>query len=191
MTKFKLNSTFRLTNMVAFDSAGKIRRYTSVGEIIEEFIGARLGAYVKRKAHKLTALKSQLLEVQAKRKFIMAVIDGTLVIGKTEDDVLLAGLKALNLPPLSGGDSLDGYEYLLRMRIDRLKASAVLTLDAEIAGLEEEIHILDATTAENLWLKDLDNFMGAWAPYTEMRQEINVPADGPAKPKKKIVKKKN
>ena len=28
-------------------------------------------------------------------------------------------------------------------------------------------------------------------PYTEMRQEINVPADGPAKPKKKIVKKKN
>jgi DNA topoisomerase-2 len=190
MTKFKLNSTFRLTNMVAFDSAGKIRRYTSVGEIIEEFIGARLGAYIKRKVHKLTALRSHLLEAQAKRKFIMAVIDGTLVIGKTEDAVLLAGLRNLELPAISKGEGLDGYEYLLRMRIDRLKASAVLTLDAEIAGLEEEICVLEATTAENLWLKDLDDFMAAWVPYTEMRQEINVPADGPAKPKKKIVKKK-
>jgi DNA topoisomerase-2 len=162
-----------------------------VGEIIEEFIGSRLGAYVKRKIHKLTSLRSQLVEAQAKRKFIMAVVDGTLVIGKTEDAVLLAGLKALNLPPISGGDGLDGYEYLLRMRIDRLKAAAVLTLEGEIAGLEEEIRVLEATTAENLWLKDLDDFMAAWTPYTEKRQEINVPADGPAKPKKKVVKKKN
>ena len=191
MTKFKLNSTFRLTNMVAFDSAGKIRRYTSVGEIIEEFIGSRLGAYVKRKIHKLTSLRSQLVEAQAKRKFIMAVIDGTLVIGKTEDLDLLADLEELELPALSKGEGLDGYEYLLRMRIDRLKAAAVLTLEGEIAGLEEEIRVLEATTAENLWLKDLDDFMTAWTPYTEKRQEINVPADGPAKPKKKVVKKKN
>jgi hypothetical protein len=120
----------------------------------------------------------------------MAVVDGTLVIGKTEDAVLLAGLRALNLPPISGGDGLDGYEYLLRMRIDRLKAAAVLTLEGEIAGLEEDIRVLEATTAENLWLKDLDDFMTAWTPYTEKRQEINVPADGPAKPKKKVVKKK-
>jgi DNA topoisomerase-2 len=176
--------------MVAFDSAGKIRRYATVGEIIEEFIGARLGAYRRRKIHKLASLRSQLLEANAKRKFIMAVIDGTLVIGKTEDSVLLAGLVALDLPPLSKGDGLDGYEYLLRMRIDRLKASAVLTLDEEITGLEEDIRVLESTTAENLWLKDLDDFMAVWAPYTEMRQEINVPADGPVKPKKKIVKRK-
>jgi len=191
MAKFKLVSTFRLTNMVAFDSAGKIRRYTSVGEIIEEFIGARLGAYVKRKIHKLNALRSQLLEMQAKRKFIMAVIDGTLVIGKTEDSVLLAGLQKLELPALSKGEGLDGYEYLLRMRIDRLKASAVITLEGEIAGVEEEISVLEATTAEKLWLNDLDEFMAAWTPYTEWRQEVNVPAEstGP-KPKKKVVKRK-
>ena len=191
MSKFKLISTFRLTNMVAFDSAGKIRRYTSVGEIIEEFIGSRLGAYRKRKIHKLASLRSHLLEMQAKRKFIMAVIDGTLVIGKTEDSVLLAGLQKLELPTLSKGEGLDGYEYLLRMRIDRLKASAVITLEGEIAGVEEEISVLEATSAEKLWLNDLDEFMAVWAPYTEWRQEVNVPAEssGP-KPKKKVVKRK-
>jgi DNA topoisomerase-2 len=191
MSKFKLVSTFRLTNMVAFDSAGKIRRYASVGEIIEEFIGTRLGAYVKRKIHKLASLKSHLLDMQAKRKFIMAVIDGTLVIGKTEDLDLLADLQQLELPALSKGDGLDGYEYLLRMRIDRLKASAVITLEGEIAGVEEEISVLEGTTAEKLWLDDLDEFMAAWTPYTEWRQEVNVPAEssGP-KPKKKIVKRK-
>ena len=194
MTKFKLLSTFRLTNMVAFDSAGKIRRYTSVGEIIEEFIGARLGAYARRKIHKLAALRNHLLEVKAKRKFIMAVIDGTLVIGKTEDSVLLAGLQKLDLPALSGSkDSLDGYEYLLRMRIDRLKAAAVLTLEAEIATVEEDIRVLEATTAENLWITDLNEFMAAWTPYTEWRQEVNVPTDGSGQPKakpKKVVKRK-
>jgi len=193
MTKFKLTSTFRLTNMVAFDSAGKIRRYTSVGEIIEEFIGARLGAYGRRKIHKLAALRNHLLEVKAKRKFIMAVIDGTLIIGKTEDLDLLADLQQLDLPPLSTGDGLDGYEYLLRMRIDRLKASAVLTLENEIASVEEEIRVLEATTAENLWISDLDEFMAAWTPYTEWRQEVNVPTDGSGQPKpkpKKVVKRK-
>ena len=191
MNKFKLISTFRLTNMVAFDSAGKIRRYTSVGEIIEEFISARLGAYVKRKIHKLASLKSHLLEMQAKRKFIKAVIDGTLVIGKTEDVVLLAGLQKLELPALSKGEGLDGYEYLLRMRIDRLKAAAVLTLEEEIAGVEKEIQVLETTSAEKLWLVDLDEFMAAWTPYTEWRQEVNVPVEstGP-KPKKKVVKRK-
>ena len=191
MTKFKLISTFRLTNMVAFDSAGKIRRYTSVGEIIEEFIGSRLGAYRKRKIHKLASLRSHLLEMQAKRKFIMAVIDGTLVIGKTEDLDLLADIQQLELPALSKGEGLDGYEYLLRMRIDRLKASAVITLEGEIAGVEEEISVLEATTAEKLWLNDLDEFMAAWTPYTEWRQEVNVPVEstGP-KPKKKVVKRK-
>jgi DNA topoisomerase-2 len=191
MSKFKLVSTFRLTNMVAFDSAGKIRRYTTVGEIIEEFISTRLGAYVKRKIHKLASLKSHLLEMQAKRKFIMAVIDGTLIIGKTEDLDLLADLQQLELPALSKGDGLDGYEYLLRMRIDRLKASAVITLEGEIAGVEEEIRVLEATSAEKLWLNDLDEFMAAWTPYTEWRQEVNVPVEssGP-KLKKKIVKRK-
>jgi DNA topoisomerase II len=191
MTKFKLISTFRLTNMVAFDSAGKIRRYTSVGEIIEEFIGSRLGAYRKRKIHKLASLRSHLLEMQAKRKFIMAVIDGTLIIGKTEDLDLLADLQQLELPMLSKGEGLDGYEYLLRMRIDRLKASAVITLEGEIAGVEEEISVLEATSAEKLWLLDLDEFMAAWTPYTEWRQEVNVPVEssGP-KPKKKVVKRK-
>jgi DNA topoisomerase-2 len=193
MTKFKLNSTFRLTNMVAFDSAGKIRRYNSVGEIIEEFIGARLGAYGRRKIHKLAALRNHLLEVKAKRKFIMAVIDGTLIIGKTEDLDLLADLQQLDLPALSGSaNSLDGYEYLLRMRIDRLKAAAVLTLEAEIASVEDEILLLEAMTPENLWIADLDEFMAAWTPYTEWRQEVNVPTDGSGqpKPKKKIVKRK-
>ena len=129
--------------------------------------------------------------MQAKRKFIMAVIDGTLVIGKTEDLDLLADLQQLELPTLSKGEGLDGYEYLLRMRIDRLKASAVITLEGEIAGVEEEISVLEATSAEKLWLNDLDEFMAVWAPYTEWRQEVNVPAEssGP-KPKKKVVKRK-
>ena len=67
----------------------------------------------------------------------------------------------------------------------------MITLEGEIASVEEEISVLEATSAEQLWLNDLDEFMAAWTPYTEWRQEVNVPAEssGP-KPKKKVVKRK-
>jgi DNA topoisomerase-2 len=196
MTKFKLNTTFRLTNMVAFDSAGKIRRYSSVGEILEEFVSARLSAYDRRKTYKLSALKAALLELKAKHTFISAIVNGSLKISNVDDAILLASLKALDLPPLSLATqtvetaTLDGYEYLLRMRIDRLKASAILTLDKEIKGVEDEISELDATTIQNLWLKDLDDFMTAWSAYEIRRQDINTPAEGVKPPKKKVVRKK-
>lgn len=191
MVKFRLISSFRITNMVAFDSCGRIHRYSHVGEILEEFIAARLGIYQKRKAHKLASLKSSLIELRAKMAFIAAVISGSLVIGKTEDSVLLAGLKSLSLPHLSAqNDTLDDFEYLLRMRIDRMKASAVHTLELEIKGVEDEVRVLENMTPENLWLSDLDDFMAAWLPYQTHRAEINK-ADpvGPKVVKKKAVKK--
>ena len=191
MVKFRLITSFRLTNMVAFDSCGKIRRYTSVGEILEEFISARLSIYAKRKEHKLSALKASLVELRAKMAFIAAVIAGSLVIGKTEDSVLLAKMNDMMLPHLSAQNgTLEDFEYLLRMRIDRMKASAVHTLELEIKGVEDEICVLENMTPETLWLSDLDDFMAAWTPYMAHRAEINkADPTGPKVTKKKAGKK--
>lgn len=190
VTKFKLTSTYRLSNMVAFDSAGKIRRYASVGEIVDEFVSVRLRIYEKRRLYILAELERQLVELRAKHKFISAVITGNLKLGNVADEILLASLQDLLLPPISvigqtlAKATLDGYEYLLRMRIDRLKKSAVDKLEEEINIAEEEIKRLQGLTASALWLADLEEFTGAWSGYITKRAETT---DGSVTVKKKKV----
>jgi DNA gyrase/topoisomerase IV subunit A len=157
-----MNST-TLTNMVAFDCDGHIRRFPSAGAILESFYVKRIGGYVARKASELARLDALAQELDARVRFVRAVVAGTLVVANAEDADLLAGLKALDLPALSGsGDDLHGYEYLLRMRVDRLKAAAILELEKELAAIKVTRDELAAKTAENLWLADLDVFSAAY-----------------------------
>jgi DNA topoisomerase II len=48
-TRFKMVSNINTTNMVAFDATGRIRKYNSPEEILQEFYHLRLEYYQKRK----------------------------------------------------------------------------------------------------------------------------------------------
>lgn len=58
--KFKLQKTIATSNLVAFDSTGKIRKYEKVEDILEEYYIYRLQMYTKRKVfincHRLESL---------------------------------------------------------------------------------------------------------------------------------------
>jgi DNA topoisomerase-2 len=179
--KFKLTSSHKTSNMVAFDNDGKIHKYDRVGQILEEFYGARLGAYVARKTHELERMAAEITELTARLTFVRAVVEKRLVVANADDEVLLAGLCGLGLPTLSDGDGLKGYEYLLRMRIDRIKASAVADLAAELAAATAARDALDATTPQALWLRDLDEFAAAWTIYSaDRRAAYAAGAEAPA-----------
>jgi DNA topoisomerase-2 len=175
-TKFRLVNSHKTTNMVAFDVSGKIRRFDTVGEILETFYGARLALYGARKAHELARMDAELRELSARHMFVKAVVEGRLVVANAPDAELLEGLQGLGLPPLSEGEGLKGYEYLLRMRVDRLKASAVLDLERDLATLQAARDTLAATAPETLWLNDLETFSEAWAGYTAWRIEAYTSA---------------
>lgn len=169
---FALTKSFSTTNLTAFNTVGKIHKYKGVGEILEEFYGARLAGYVSRRAKELARLAAELLELEARHTFVKAVVEKRLVVANAKDEDLLAGLRALALPPLSDSDAgagLKGYEYLLRMRIDRIKASALAELESEIATLRAAKAALEATTPQMLWLTDLAEFETAWTSYTSAR----------------------
>jgi len=185
--KFQLTATHKTSNMVAFDTSGKIHKFATVGEILEEFYSRRLTAYGERKRHQLDAFAAEITELDARLRFVRAVVTGTLVVANAEDDVLLTGLRALSLPPLSDGEGLKGYEYLLRMRVDRLKAKAVQELADEVAAVTRRRDELAATTENALWLADLAGFAEAWKDYTAWRNSTYVSTE--AGPKKAAVKK--
>ena len=171
---FKLTTTFKTTNMVAFNACGKIHRYDSVGEVLAEFYSVRLAAYGTRKEKELARMREEIRELDARLAFVKAVVEKRLVVANAEDADLLAGLKRIGVPPISAPDlpdDLKGYEYLLRMRVDRLKAAAVHELEEEVAKAKAAMAALAAMTLEGLWLKDLGEFEVAWEKYETKRKE--------------------
>lgn len=164
---------------------------------MESFYTARLAGYVTRKANELARMDALLVELDARVRFVRAVVTGALVVANAEDDALLAGLKGLGLPALSGSGSgpsdLRGYEYLLRMRVDRLKAAAVLELEKELAAAAAERAALAARSPEELWLADLASFEAAYELFHKERVATRSTMIGTAvaaaKPKAKAVTK--
>jgi DNA topoisomerase II len=77
---FRLQDTFKLTNMVLFDHNGILRRYRTPEEICDEFFAVRLQMYVKRKDYLVGTLSSQYNRLDNIARFIKEKIDNTISI---------------------------------------------------------------------------------------------------------------
>jgi DNA topoisomerase-2 len=175
--QFKLTSSWKTTNMVCFDSDCNIVRYKTVGDLLEAFVEKRLPLYEARRLSLLEILKKQIEELDAKRRFIQAILDERLILQKRSDEEIVEGLKRCNIPALSNPDKpdeYDSYEYVVRMRIDKVKKSAVVEMDKQVVDKQTEIDRLEAETAASLWLADLEEFEEAWKKYVEYRNESMI-----------------
>ena len=197
--KFKLTSSVSLSNMVAWDTDGTLRHFSSPGEILETFYVRRLAAYVARKEHEMARLETERVEMDAKVRFVRAVVAEELTVSNAADADLLAGLQALGLPHLSTPDvededdvTLRGFEYLLSMRVDRLKAKAVVELEGKLVVIEAESAALEAQTPEELWLADLEVFVESYESFAKARtvSRAEAAAAGMAEVKPKVKAKK-
>ncbi len=189
---FKLTSTFKTSNMVAFDSKGHIHKYKNINEIIKEFYQVRLNAYKQRKEYLLKKLDELIVELSAKYKFVKLIVEEKLKVMKVSDEDLLAGLKSHKFPPLSvpnNVDDLKSYEYLLRMRIDRLKASSLDELKKEMDERILDRDELFGTSEEELWSDDLDLFEVAYKEYEAVRKSTYASGEAVVSKKKRGVKK--
>ena len=138
----------------------------------------------------METLTTQITELDAKRRFIQAILDDKLVLQKKSDEEIVEGLKECNIPALNNmekPDDYDSYEYCVKMRIDRVKQSAVIELDRQISEKQEEIERLEAETANSLWLSDLDDFEKCWKEMSDIRLADSVSV---AKSDTKVVKKR-
>lgn len=165
--KFKLSTTISLNNMVAFDAIGRIKKYNSILEILEEFYSLRLTFYQKRKEYLTKKLTEEWKKLDMKVKFIKSIIAGTLIIQKKKREALVTELKAAGYLQFSnsgsGGDVEDGigagYDYLLGMPLWSLTLERIAALESEKADKEKQLEELLALTPKDLWIKDLDCFL--------------------------------
>jgi DNA topoisomerase-2 len=195
---FKLTSSWKTTNMCCFDAQFTIQKYATIGDILEAFVETRLPFYEVRRQMMLKNIQKEVVELDAKVAFLRAVIDGRLELVRKSDEEIVAGLKACGIPALSipeEADKVDGYEYVLRLRIDRVKAAAIADLEAEVADKKSTMSRLEKETPASMWLTELEEFKGAWAKYSAQRTadtEVRCTDDGEAKSgkKKRVLKTK-
>jgi DNA topoisomerase-2 len=199
---FKLITTWKTTNMCCFVPRGDsvtIEKIATVGDMLELFVEKRLPAYEARRLRILEILVKEMRELDAKKAFLQAILDGRLELMRKTDEEIVEGLKACGIPALSDtgkADSVDGYEYVLRMRIDRVKASAIDKLDEEVAQKKAEVSRLEKETPANMWLSDLEEFEEAWEKYITSRDSelkkgsTELSAGSGGKKKRVVIKKK-
>ena len=184
----QLSTTWHTTNMVCFSPEMKIKRYGTVGDMMEDYYQVRLTGYETRKKLEMARLERELVEYDAKARFLLALLEDRMDLRRKSDDLIVAALKAEKLPALddmANPDSIDSYEYLLKMRMDRLKASAVEDAKKHVEAAKVALETLRNTSCEQLWSKDLDGFEKAWVDLQATRDAARTGA--PLRKEKKTV----
>lgn len=186
--KFKLSKTIATTNLVAFDSEGRITKYSTVDDILKEFFAIRLKYYERRKQHQLSEMQKDLEKLSNQARFVQMIIDGKLVISRKKKPVLIKELKEKGFKPfpkVSEAVKLDedqavveedendeedndtevlssAYDYLLGMALWSLTQERVEKLRRQIGDKETEIDDLIKLSKEDIWKRDLDEFIAEW-----------------------------
>jgi DNA topoisomerase-2 len=170
--RFKLRQSHSISNMHAFDEDMCITKFSTVGGIMEAFYGPRLAAYEVRREKEIERLEAEAVEADAKARFIKGVLEGNIELRRKSDEEIIKMMIGADLPGLSKGEegSIDTWEYLLRMRMDRVKANAVKDQEEAAARALGALEELQGTTAKQLWLNDLDEFESSWNKLAAVRE---------------------
>ncbi|KAL5336026.1 DNA topoisomerase [Aspergillus crustosus] len=187
--KFKLTKTVATSNLVAFDPEGRLTKYNTVEDILREFYALRLKFYERRKQYQLGQLHRELEKLTNQARFVQMIIDGELIVAKKKKAVLVVELKEKGFKPFpkvadahkageaekvveasedeseepdDSDDLAHAYDYLLGMAIWSLTQERVERLRRQIGEKEVEIDALIKLTKEEIWLRDLDDFINEW-----------------------------
>jgi DNA topoisomerase II len=152
---FKLTTTkyTSLTNIHLYNSNNTITKYNTIEEIIREYCKVRLNLYEKRKIYQLDKLENSIKVISAKCKFILSIIEGSIIIQKRTKQDIQKQLEDGKYHLIN-----DTYDYLIKLPIYTLSQEEIDRLQTEKEKLESEHHILNDTTKEQLWLSELNDF---------------------------------
>ncbi|PHJ15713.1 dna topoisomerase, partial [Cystoisospora suis] len=89
---FKLKTSLSTTNLTLFDPNGRVQKYANELEIIKEFAPIRLDFYHRRKGYCLAMLEKSRRIMSNRLRFILAVINGEIVISNKRKKLLIEEL---------------------------------------------------------------------------------------------------
>ena len=166
LAKLRLRSSIQTGNMHLIDAEGRIRKYNSAEEVIDEHMPLRRDMYVKRKERTIAALQHHVNVQQNRARFVGDVIGGGVPLTKAsrqdvEAKLSNAGYARLAID-MAGNPS---YDYLLNMSLSQLTTDAVQKAHADISSSQSELATVQATSVEAIWARELTAFRDAVVPH--------------------------
>ncbi|KAJ2348084.1 DNA topoisomerase 2, partial [Coemansia sp. RSA 2673] len=181
-TRFKLSASIATSNMVCFDRAGRLRRYGSAEEIIEDFYPLRLRYYQLRKESMAEKLGRDLQMADNRARFVMEIIQKKLTVNNRKRKDIIQDLRDRKYEPMPkkvrpvvAGDpdteqaaeaedsgEVSDYDYLLSMPIWNLTMEKVEKLLKEKNDIQQKLEDLLALTPIDLWTTDLEEVEKLW-----------------------------
>ncbi|KAI1333073.1 DNA topoisomerase [Xylariaceae sp. FL0255] len=199
LEKFKLTKQVATSNLVAFDTQGRIRKYEKVEDILEEFYHYRLEMYTKRKTHWLGVYHADYRKLKNQARFIQEIMDNKLVVSRKKKAVITGELRERKYEAFMKNveaktkseddddnaedaaeedavvdDDSRGYDYLLSMPIWSFTQERLDRLKEQIAKKKAEHDDLQALSEKDLWTQDLDSFEEAWEAQLKLDAEITT-----------------
>lgn len=151
-TKFKLESTISMNSMHLFDVNGKLKRYHTPLEIIEDFFPIRMEFYHKRKDFLVDKLEKEVNRLNNRARFCNAIISGELKINNRSKSDIIADLEKMQF------DKYDGsFDYLLNTSLWNLTKERITQLMQEREKKEGELKKLRDTEPSSMWLEELED----------------------------------
>ncbi|EPT26031.1 DNA topoisomerase 2, putative [Toxoplasma gondii ME49] len=141
---FKLKSSLSITNLTLFDPHGRVQRYANELEIIKEFAPIRLEFYHRRKAYCLAMLEKARRILSNRLRFILAVVNGELIINNKRKKALIEELFSQGYDPMK--EIEDAANAGIRAA---LKRDVTVDDEALAEGGEEEEEIVAGCTAKH------------------------------------------
>ena len=179
----KLTTTVSTTNMHLFDSKCRLHKYGTVNEIIDEFYYVRYGVYEKRKQYLLELCESKLMKLTNKAKYIIENLNGNIDLRKKSASEVEALLNSFEFARID-----DSYKYLTKMPMDSVTQENVDHIIKERDEAKNEYVVLQKTSVEDFWLRELETLETNYTVYKENRDKIQN--NGKAKKAKGIKQKK-
>ena len=158
--RLKLTSALSITNMHMFNENGRMQKFKSISEIINQWYEFRGGIYTKRREYMLNKLKKELDIIKYKVSFIEEIINDTLEIKNVKKQIIIDQLTDKSYPKFSTkDDGIASYDYLMSMDLYKLTHEEIEELKKKKELKQSEFDKLSDTTATDLWLTDIDNFI--------------------------------
>jgi DNA topoisomerase-2 len=175
----KLYTTSSTTNMHLFDAKDKLKKYSNVVEIIDDYYTVRLEMYNKRKQYLIDALKKEIVIISNKVRYIEENLKGTIDLRNKKREAVQEMLKAKEYALLD-----DEYRYLTKMPMDSVAEENVVKLNKDHSNKLEELKEIQNKTIENMWLDELDILHAEYLKYKELRDTISRGSSSSASNKK-------
>jgi DNA topoisomerase-2 len=168
---FKLFTSVSTTNMHLFDAKDKLKKYSRVDEIIDDYSETRLMMYQTRKDYLIDAIEKELVLLSNKAKFVKENLDETIDLRRKKKDQVITMLSEKGYDVIEGDEE---YKYLVKMPMDSVTDEVFEKLMNEYGNKNAELEIIKSQTSQMMWLQELEILKVEYLKYKEHRSRGSV-----------------